>query len=287
MKSLRYIMLVVGAAAATACDTEGPVTVATNGPLASIRFVNAVNDSGPQDWRFVDQIENSPTTFALAFRGVFPGAGYVSLGAGARHLKIFQSWNSGDATTATPEIVSKVFFDTTFTFDAGSNYTIVAAGSLRASGSPKAKLYIIKDVTPDPGTSIAIRTLNLTSDPVDMYTAGPTGASPVQTSVGFANPSTYATMSTAASLTVSYTPSGAKTVLASAAAPAGLPGDKVANLTPVGGTTQGGSALTAIVFAATPAASAGQATFFQPSQAAAFKAAAVTYVIDRQPPRGF
>ncbi len=287
MRSLRLLPALGAAALLAACDNDGAVTLANNGPLAQVRFVNAVNDSGPQDWRFVDAVENSPTTFGLAFRGVFPGATYQPLAAGSRHLKIFQSWNPGDPTTATPAIVTKVFFDTTFNFEEGAKYTIIAAGSLRASATTKAKLYILKDNVADPGTSVAIRTLNLATDagPVDMYTAAPASATPAATGVAFATASNYLTMPTAASLTVTYTTTGSKTSLASAAAPAGLAGDAAANLTPVGGTTQGGSVITAMVFGA---AASGTGFFTaNPNNTAALRTPAVVYAVDKHPPRGF
>src|SRR5262245_3186860 len=155
MRPLRLSLVLGAAAFAAACDSEGDVTLAEHPATASVRFVNAVNDSGPQDWRFVDAIDESPTQFGLAYRATFPGAGYVSLASGSRHLRIFQSWNPGDPTTATPSVVTKVFFDTTFTFEQGAKYTIISAGSLRAGANTKAKVLILKDNIPDPGTSIA------------------------------------------------------------------------------------------------------------------------------------
>ena len=287
MRSLRLSLVLGAAAFAAACDSEGDITLAEHPPSASVRFVNAVNDSGPQDWRFVDAIEDSPTQFGLAFRQTFPGAGYVAMASGSRHLRIFQAWNPGDPTTATPAVVTKVFFDTTFTFEEGAKYTIIAAGSLRAGAAPKAKLLILKDNIPDPSGSIAIRTLNLSADAasVDMYTAAPAGASPSVSGVGFGTTSNYVTMSTASSLTVTFTTTGSKTSYASAAVPAGLPGDQLQNLTPVGGSTQAGSVITAMVFGA---AASGTGFFTaNPTNVAALRTPGVVYIVDKQPPRGW
>jgi hypothetical protein len=287
MRSLRLFLVLGAAVFAAACDSEGDVTLAEHAPTASVRFVNAVNDSGPQDWRFVDAIEDTPTQFTLAFRGVFPGATYQALAAGSRHLRIFQSWNPGDPTTATPAIVSKVFFDTTFTFEEGAKYTVIAAGSLRAGATTKAKVYILKDVLPDPGTSVAIRTINLAVDagPVDMYTAAPAGASPSVSGVAFATASNYVTTGTAPTLTLTATTTGSKTSYASAALPAGLPGDQLLNLTPVGGSTQGGTVITAFVFGA---AAAGTGFFTaNPTNVAGLRSAGIVYAVDKQPPRGW
>jgi hypothetical protein len=287
MRSMRLSLLLGAAAFAAACDSEGDVTLAEHPPQASVRFVNAVNDSGPQDWRFVDAIEDSPTQFGLAFRATFPGAGYVAMASGSRHLRIFQSWNPGDPTTATPSVVTKVFFDTTFNFEEGAKYTIVAAGSLRAGAGTKAKLLILKDNIPDPGTSIAIRTLNLAVEApsVDMYTAAPSGASQSVSGVGFGAVSNYVTIGTAASLTVTFTATGSKTSYASAAAPAGLPGDQLQNLTPVGGSSQAGSVITAMVFGA---AASGTGFFTaNPTNTAGLRTPGVVYIVDKHPPRGW
>jgi hypothetical protein len=289
MRSLRLLLVLGAAALAAGCDSDGDVTLADHGPTASIRFVNAVNDSGPQDWRFVDAIEDSPTQFGLAYRGVFPGAGYLPLAAGSRHLRIFQSWNPGDPTTATPAVVTKVFFDTTFTFEEGAKYTIIAAGGLRSSATTKAKVYIIKDVLPEPGSSIALRTINLAADAasVDLYTAAPAGTTPSLSGVAFGTASNYVTLSTAPTVTATATAAGSKTSYASAAVPAGLPGDQLANLTPVGGTTQAGSVITAFVFAA--AVTNTPPGFFSanPTNAAALRSAAIVYAVDKHPPRGW
>ena len=62
-----------------ACRGEGGTAIlADNGPVGFVRFVNAIPDSGGQDWRFVDQVEGSPATYNLSFRGVYPGATTIS-----------------------------------------------------------------------------------------------------------------------------------------------------------------------------------------------------------------
>jgi hypothetical protein len=289
MRSLRLLLVLGAAVLATACDSEGDITLAEHGPQASIRFVNAVNDSGPQDWRFVDAVEDSPTQFGLAYRGIFPGAGYLPVAAGSRHLRIFQSWNPGDPTTATPAVVTKVFFDTTFTFEEGAKYTIIAAGGLRSTATTRAKLYLLKDNVPDPGSSIALRTINVAADAasVDFYTAAPAGTAPSLSAVAFGTSSNYVTLGTAPSITATATTAGSKTSYAQAAVPAGLPGDQLLNLTPVGGTTQAGSVITAFVFGA--AVTNTPPGFFSanPTNAAALRSAAIVYAVDKHPPRGW
>src|SRR4051812_47082398 len=161
MSKLKIALVLAGVAALTACrDDGGTAILATHGPVAYVRFVNAIPDSGAQDWRFVDQVEESPNTLNLAFRGVFPGASYQMAAAGQRHLRVFQSsFDQGfnDPAQASPGLVSTVFLDSTFTLTEGQHYTIIAAGNLRA---PKtAKFLIIADSYSDPGTSVAVRVI--------------------------------------------------------------------------------------------------------------------------------
>src|SRR5262245_7213747 len=107
MRVFRIGLACVALAALAACRSGSDAFTANNGPLAFTRFVNAVPDTGAMDWRFVDQIENSPTAFGLAFRGMFPGASYQATSAGSRHIRVFQA--STDIAQT-----QKVMFDTTF-----------------------------------------------------------------------------------------------------------------------------------------------------------------------------
>ena len=175
--------LALGLALATsalvaACGGDGSTAIlANNGSVAFVRFINAIPDSGGQDWRFVDQVEGSPTTFNLTFRGIFPGAAYQQAVVGTRHLRVFQSafdQSYGDPTQASPDIVSTVFVDTSFVLAEGHHYSLIAVGSLKAK---TAKLLITDDAFPDPGGSVAVRVVNLGVAPtIDVY-ASPTGGS--------------------------------------------------------------------------------------------------------------
>jgi hypothetical protein len=72
MRALNAITAVATIAALAACSSDaGKVFTADNGPIAYVRFVNAVPDSGAGDWRFVDQIEGSPVAFGLTFRSTW------------------------------------------------------------------------------------------------------------------------------------------------------------------------------------------------------------------------
>jgi len=159
MRGFRIGLALASVATLASCSGEASkVFVADQGQVAYIRFVNAIPDSGAGDWRFVDAVEGSPTTLNLPFRGIFPGATYQSANAGVRHLKIFQSaldQTFADPNLTSPAVVSTVFLDSAFTLTAGTHYTIIAVGNLRA---PKtAKFVILTDNFVDPTAYVAVR----------------------------------------------------------------------------------------------------------------------------------
>src|SRR5213080_3848509 len=110
------------AGAVLAChDSKGIPT--QQGPLAGLRYVNVVSDTGPLDIRIVDLVGDAPATFAAAFRtGGSPIGGaaqtsppYQAVAAGLRHIKVFNS-------SPDPAIAQQVHVDTTFTFEANQQY---------------------------------------------------------------------------------------------------------------------------------------------------------------------
>ena len=141
MNGFRIGLTLASVAALGACSADASkVIIANPGPLAYIRFINAIPDSGTQDWRFVDAVEGSPTTQALTFRGIFPGASYQSATPGSRHLRS----SSRRSIRRSPirqrrhrKSLSTVFVDSTFTLTAGTHYTIMAIGNLRAPKTAK------------------------------------------------------------------------------------------------------------------------------------------------------
>lgn len=285
MKKLLIGLAIASIAALGACSGDAStVFTKDNPPLAFVRFVNAVSDSSGQDWRFVDQVENTPTTFSLQFRGVFPGTSYQGLGAGSRHLRIFQSGNAADPNLSTPAIVSQVLFDTTFSFTAGTHYTIIAAGTKRAGSANPAKVYIFQDDLTDPGSSVGVRVINAGAGAsVDVYGSATGGTSALPSSPLFAGVAQFTasknvTMATGP-LALRVFPSGTNVFPAviDATAPAGAAADRANNLTAVGGSTIAGSVFTAILF---PQSVAG-------STAAKFTTPGVVYVVDKYPPSGF
>jgi hypothetical protein len=275
MNAFRFAAVWAGVAVLAACDNNnaGP-TYADKVPLAAVRFVNAVPDTGNMDWRFVDVIENSPVALGLKYREVYPGASYQALGAGARHLRIFQ--------TSTDIVQTQVvFFDTTFSFAANTHYTIMAAGTLR---NKAAKLYILQDDYSDPGSNVAVRVINAgAGSSVDVYGSATGGTSTLPTSplaagVAQYTASKWVTMAPGALVLRVFTSgSTALPAMIDATAPAGAPADRANNLTAVGGSTIAGSAFTAFAF---PPSVVG-------SQAASSTKPTVVYAVDRYPPSGF
>jgi hypothetical protein len=276
-----------------ACRGEGGTAIlANNGPVGFVRFINAIPDSGGQDWRFVDQVEGSPTTFNLSFSGVFPGATYQQTAVGTRHLRVFQAafdQSYGDPSQASPAIVSTVFLDTTCAVAEGHPYSLSAVGSLKAK---TAKMLIIDDAFTDPGTSIAVRVVNLGAAPsIDAYASpgGGTTTLPAALVTGLAQyvGSNFLPMATGA-LTLRANASGVTTLpaMVDAAAPPGVAGDKAANLTAVGGSTIAGSVFTAFIF---PPATAGTrgALVVAGTCPTRCTTAGVVFAVDKYPPSGF
>jgi hypothetical protein len=154
-----------------------------------------------------------------------------------------------------------VWFDTTFNFQQGVHYTLMAAGTLR---DKTAKMYILTDDFADPGTQVAVRVVNAGAGTVDVY-ASPTGGTSTLPS-----PLAAAVANFAATKWVNL-------AAGTASLPAGLPADHANNLTAVGGMAQAGSVLTAFVF---PRSVAGSA-------ARSFTTAGIVFMVDRNPPSGF
>jgi hypothetical protein len=273
MRHGRISLVLISMALVSACrGDKGAGFTANNGPIAYTRFVNAVSDSGDQDWRFVDQVEGSPVAFGLKFRGSFPGTSYQLTSAGSRHLRIFQ--------TSTDIIeTQKVFFDTTYNFVAGTHYTIIAAGTLRDHA---AKLYILEDNYADPGAQVSLRVFNAGAGSVDVYASaqGDSSALPSAFVTDLANFSytQYTNMAVGpVSLRTFNTGITAFPAMIDIVAPAGLPADRANDLTAVCGTKQAGSALSAFIFPPSVA----------DSKAAKFTSAGILFIVDRYPPSGF
>ena len=264
--------LLLGAIAlvAGACkDDTGPVLAPTP-PIAYVRYVHAVPDTGALDWRPIDALENSPPALGLTFRGFTP---YQAMGAGNRRIRIFPT--STDIT-----ITSQIVIDTTITFTANTYYTLIHTGFARAGQTPADRIVVVQDAIPTANTTqVAVRLVHQGVGVAAVDAVGVDGAGATATigaGVNYAATSTYA-MRPPGAFSVRVTASGTTTpVLATATAPAGAAADVTNNLTAVGGATIAGSALSAIVFGRSIAGSAAP-------QAVAVQIPAVVYVVDRHP----
>ncbi len=274
MRHIRTILLALGVAAiAAACSKDEGPFVAPKQSIAYVRYLHAVPDTGQTDWRPIDALENSPPVFGLNYRGFTP---YQAMGSGARKIRVFP-------TSTNINITSVPLVDTTITFTENTYYTLVYTGLARAGGSPKARLVLIQDQIPDVASSaVSVRVVNLSVGlgSVDVFASAaggtsPLPAAPLLNAVVEGAVSAYTSQSPGP-LALRLTAAGTRSpVLADVLAPPGQAGNATQNLTPVGGSTMGGSAFTAFIFSRSVAG----------STAASFTTPGIVYVIDKHPPR--
>lgn len=276
MKTTRILAFLTGVVVIGACDKGGDgVILAPEPPLAYTRFVNAVADTGPTDWRFVDQLEYSPIGLGLRFRDF---SAYQQTAPGQRHLKIFP-------TSTDINITSQHFQDVTITFEAGKHYTIIHHGYSRAGATPVDAVVVLEDVIPDVAAgNVAVRAVNLGTGlgSQDVFATATVGAalpaSPLFANIGFLGASTYATQATGA-LVFNATNTGTTTVNAAFAAPVGAAKDATNNLTAIGGTSIEKSVLTGLIFPRSVAGSQAPQSTTSPS----YQAPSIIYIVDKHP----
>jgi len=244
MRLTRLVASLVAAVAIAGCGKDN-VTDPTFPPLAGVRFINSVNDTSALDFRAIDQIQFSPVGNALAFRGATE---FQPTEAKARHFRVF-------VTSIDPAITSHAIVDTTITFSANTNYTLLLTGSARAT----VQFVVITENAPATATSqIAVRTANTSAGAIDNYIVDSTNTaisgSPTIANVAPGALSAYvvrasgkqaARITAAGSATVSASQQGPR-------APATLPGER-----PAAGVDSQGTAFTVFYF---PAGVAGSPT---------------------------
>lgn len=285
MRLFRFCLLAVPAAAALlAACRDDKITSATLPPLAGVRYIHAVPDTGRVDIKMYDQLEYSANTIdgvgGVVFRG---GTRYFDTEAKTRKIRVF-SFQDSSITT-----VSQVMLDTTMTFEANKNYTLLLVGSARATaGSANRMRFVqIEDAPPTDNATVLLKTQNLSATPYDLYVGTipdsvgkpTTGAA---TLPGFAGgASTAYTVRAPGAFGIALTAPGTPTVLARVAAAAGAAGTPQAN--PIAGATVGGTAFSAYVF---PGAVAGSGAVRGQSAAATavLVAPGVQLFVDRRPP---
>lgn len=275
MATSRFVSVVaLGLATLPGCNGDPGVTLAPTVPLAYTRFVNAVADTGTTDWRFIDQIENSPFAFGLTFRAFTP---YQATTPGNRRLRVFP-------TSTDIDVTSRFLVDTTLALEANRYYTIVHLGYADAARSPKHRIVLLADDIPAPSAgSIAIRVVHLGTalGTVDVFASSAGGASPLPAtplfpSAAFGAATAYV-LAAAGPLNLRVTPEGQLSpFLADALAPAGVAGDAAQGLTTIGGSLMAGSVISALLV---PRSVVGTSA----PQGAVFTAPALVYIIDRHP----
>jgi hypothetical protein len=259
-----FRLLPVAAIALAACSGDSTSNLVTPEPRAAVRWINAVPDTMPMDYRFVDIVTNANAA-SVAYRGT--SGSYLALPPGSHRIRVFLA-----GTTAAgngPGIVSTVVLDTTITFTVNHYYTILHEGYMKSGALPKHRLVIIDDVFPTPAAgNVAFRAINTSAAAIDVYgtvaaaIAGGVTGTPLFANLAAGAVSAYVPVATApatpaaTTYRITATPAGTPATLrGDALAPVGAAkidsSATSAAFAPVAGTKQDGSVLT---FIATPPA---------------------------------
>jgi len=170
-------VLCLAVAGMSACSLPDEVIPTENIPTAGVRFINAVPDTNLVDMRFYDRVESN-AHFRIGFRANPVTAGgvpastqvqYKNARAGSRKFRVFL-----DDTLQS--VASVQLLDTTFTFEAAKNYTVMMWGNARSAGADKMRFSIWEEAVADPGTNVALRVINATNAAIDGYQYLSTGA---------------------------------------------------------------------------------------------------------------
>jgi Domain of unknown function (DUF4397) len=262
MRLSSFVMLSFGTVIMAACGATADVTSPTLPPLAAVRFINALSDTGAVDVRAVDQVEFSPVANNLAYRAATV---YQDAAVGIRHFRIFP-------TSKNITVTSQVLADASVTLPQNSRITLLVTGSARAG---TVSLWVIDDgSTAPPDGSVAVRLVNAAPGLVNGYlvntvtTALPGTAT--FSSIGTLVRSPYVNRAVGVAA-ILVTDAGSSTVnasLAGPAAPVALVGEM-----PAAGVTSTGTVFSVYYFA--PGAAG--------SPNAAVTAPSVIWFVDRNP----
>lgn len=212
MRLSRLGLIGMGLLAVNACSDSETVTETTLPSNASVRFINALADTGSVDIRMIDQIEFNAFANNLGFRA---GTVYQITEAKARHIRVFPGFSID------PTVASQVLHDTTLTLTAGTRVTLLLTGSARAK---TVHFVAITDETAAPAAgTIGVRMVNTSSGAVSGYlvnlVADPLPGTPTFSSVGALGTSGYVARPTGVAALRATDP-GSATVNASTAGPA-------------------------------------------------------------------
>ena len=267
MRLSRALVTGVVLASVAACNDD-EITNTSPPPLAGVRFINAMADTGVVDIRMIDQVPWSAFALSLAFRS---GTEHQPTEAKARRIRVFP-------TSANPVVTSAFMLDTVITFAPNQDYTLLLAGSAKNNTD---RFIVINDDAPAPSAgNIALRAVNAScgtagSPNVDFLVGADTTAlAPVATNLAPNAPSTYQSR-TAGALVGRFITKATPSRVAQASgptAPAGPAGSR-----PAAGVNTAGTVLSAYCF---PASVAGTSA---PQDTVSFNRAAVLYFVDRVP----
>ena len=240
MRLSRFVTLFVALAAITACGDD-EITDPGVPPLAGVRFVNALSDTGAVDVSMIDQVNWSFSNIeGYAFRA---GSEHQPIAAGSRAIRVFP--NSQNAA-----IASTILLDTTITFNANTNYTLLLTGSARANTEA---FVLIEDNPPAAAANqIALRVFNVTPVAIDAYATDTTTTAiappAAAANVAAVAPSAYVAFATAGRRAIRVTPAGSGTVSASGAGPAAVA--PLVGQLPAAGVNSSGTAFSVYYFPA-------------------------------------
>jgi len=276
----RVCLACVTGVALMACHDTKQGVLQPSEPVAYLRYVNVVPDTGAVDFRIIDIVGDAPSAGAATFRtGGQPGGiptnflpPHQPVAVGARHIRVFPS-------SSDPLVTSNWLLDTTVTFDAGAYYTFYFTGTARNNS---VRAFVTVDTLPAPA-GVAFRVINLGGTSVgnaDVDIVAQAATAPLGGTATFANVAPgavtgYTNLATNAAYKAVATAPGTRTpFLFSANAPAGVVGTTTVN--PVAGTLVAGTAISAVIVPASVVPSAAP-------QTAPYLVPTVIFLIDRKP----
>jgi hypothetical protein len=203
-----------------ACKSDETTGTVTPPPNATVRYVNALSDTGSVDIAMIDQVEWSANAKPLNFRQA--SAYQVTDATKPRHIRVFP-------TSTNAAVTSQIIDDETISFTPGTRVTLLLTGSARAG---TARFVVISDdISPPAAGQIAVRFVNASTALVDGYLTDAAGdplpGSPTFPNVASNQPSAYVARPTGG-VAARSTDAGSATVTATNAgpnAPASPPGD--------------------------------------------------------------
>jgi hypothetical protein len=156
MRLTRIAMFCLGLGLVAACSDD-KLSAPTLPPLAGVRFINAVADTGAVDIRMIDQVDYTPTANNLNFRS---GTEHQPAEAKARHIRVFPN-------SLNEAITQNYLLDTTITIQANTRITLLLTGSARAK---TLKFVTINDdITAPAAGTIGVRLVNAGTGAVNGY----------------------------------------------------------------------------------------------------------------------